>query len=138
MTPDGKFSDPVKVDVQKIMGSSKLITDFGTLPNEALIYQVIQQQLNGGADNPANQPPHDTTLDNTIDRNDAAPVGGGTPAPPPPAFPVITSPNPYVINNTTTITTDPTITTNGQTNQGGIYQRLHNLQFIEFDAMVDQ
>jgi subfamily B ATP-binding cassette protein MsbA len=23
-------------------------------------------------------------------------------------------------------------------NQGGIYQRLHNLQFIEFDAMVDQ
>ncbi len=121
MTPDGKFSEPVSVNVQKIMGSSKLITDFAELPNAALIYEVIQQQL-GSANNPNGQPPHDSTIDSTIVRNDAAPVGGETPPPPPPSqYPVITSPNPYVINNTTTIVTDPTITTNGQSDPGGIY-----------------
>ncbi|HEY2714041.1 MAG TPA: FecR domain-containing protein [Chthoniobacterales bacterium] len=36
--------------------------------------------------------------------------------------PVITSPNPYIINSGTTITTDPTITTNGVTDFGRIYR----------------
>ncbi len=123
MTPDGKFSAPQKVDIQKIMSTSHLITEFGTLPNADLIYQVIQQQ-GGGSSNPNSQPPHDTTLDDTINRDDAAPPGGGAPSeptPPPSNIPVITSPDPYVIGSGTTITTDPTITTNGQANQGVIY-----------------
>lgn len=35
---------------------------------------------------------------------------------------VITSPNPYTINNTTVIRTDPSITTNGHTDDGKIYR----------------
>ena len=48
-----------------------------------------------------------------------------TPTPPPGKFGrpiVITSPNPYVVSSDTTITTDPTITTNGQTDFGKIYR----------------
>ena len=125
MTPDGKFSEPQKVDIQKIMSTSHLITEFGTLPNEELIYEVIQQQGAGG-NNPNSQPPHDTTLDDTVGRDDANPPGG-TPGSTPGGgggggnIPVITSPDPYVITSGTAITTDPTITTNGQTNQGVIY-----------------
>ncbi len=47
-----------------------------------------------------------------------------TPTPTPSKFGtpvVITSPNPYVVTAETTITTDPTITTNGQTDFGKIY-----------------
>ncbi len=120
--PDGKWTKPQKFNVALVMKSSNLITDFGSLPNEQLIFQVIDQQQNDfGKTN--NEPPHDTTLDATVDRNNAAPPGGGpTPNPTPPGnIPVITSPNPYVIGSGTTITTDPTITTNAQTNQGAIY-----------------
>ncbi len=125
MTPDGKFSEPQKVDLQKIMSTSHLITEFGTLPNEDLIYQVIQQQGAGGS-NPNSQPPHDTSLDDTVGRDDANPPGGspssgGGGGGGGGSIPVITSPDPYVIGSGTTITTDPTITTGAQTNQGALY-----------------
>ena len=125
--PDGKWSKSEKFNVALVMKSANLITDFGSLPNEQLIFEVIDQQKNDFGGNPGSEPPHDTTLDATIDRNNALPPGGSSPPPPPPPpppgnVPVITSPNPYVIGSGTSITTDPTITTNGQTNQGVIYQ----------------
>ena len=44
------------------------------------------------------------------------------PAPPRPALGTITNPNPYVINGTTVVSTNPTITTDGVVNQGALYQ----------------
>lgn len=44
------------------------------------------------------------------------------PAPPAPALGTITNPNPYVINGTTVVSTNPTITTDGVVNQGALYQ----------------
>lgn len=124
--PDGKWTKSQKFNVALVMKSANLITDFGALPNEQLIFQVIDQQKNDFGGGPNNEPPHDNTLDATVDRNDAAPPnqgGGPSPNPTPPGHvPIITSPNPYVIGSGTTIVTDPTITTNGQTNQGVIYQ----------------
>ncbi len=125
--PDGKWIKGLKFNVALVMKSSNLITDFGSLPNEQLIFEVIEQQKNDFGSGPGGEPAHDTTLDDTVSRDDAAPPGqsatpGQGPTPPVGNVPVITSPNPYVISSGTSITTDPTITTNGQTNQGVIYQ----------------
>lgn len=44
--PDGKWIKGQKFNVALVMKSSNLITDFGALPNEQLIFEVIEQQKN--------------------------------------------------------------------------------------------
>src|SRR5438034_3491587 len=135
----------VDVDIGKITESSLLVTEFGPLGSEALIaFEKTKQkeQKNSGQ-------LHETNLviygggtsvvladPNTLDvavsaESNAAksptptPTATPTPSPAPGKFGTpspISSPNPYVITSGTTITTDPSITTNGITDYGKIYR----------------
>ena len=94
--------------------------------------------------------------------SDGTPSSGGPPPtpetpnfPPPPSGPAlgtITNPSPYLINGTTVVNTDPTITTDGVVSQGALYQSaaidgpLTNYlygstspfdQFLEMDQLAD-
>src|SRR6266496_1320406 len=146
MRADSKtIPEPVDVDIGKITESSLLITGFGPLGSEALIaFEKTKQneQKNSGQ-------LHETNLviygggtsvvladPNTVDvavsaESNAAksptptPTATPTPSPAPSKFGTpspISSPNPYVITSGTTITTDPSITTNGITDYGKIYR----------------
>jgi hypothetical protein len=78
---------------------------------------------------PFSSPPPPTPPPTPTPTPTPPPTPTPTPTPPPTPTPSkfgtpvpITSPNPYVITSGTTITTDPSITTNGVTNFGKIYQ----------------
>jgi hypothetical protein len=122
LTPDGHLSKPVKFNAALVYQTSHLITDFPELANAALIFQVIDQQQSESSGGPTNPQNTNNTFDATTVRAAASPTPASSPSPTPPGIPVITAPNPYVINNGTTIVTHPTITTNGVTNQGVIYR----------------
>src|SRR5207237_438866 len=141
----GHVKKPEKFDVKLVLATSPLITDFAPLANLPLIQtvmneQVAEQQLavttsqplikdlinivnvtdQSASSNPAvvevriETPTPSPTISPTI-----------TPVPTPTKFgtpSTITSPNPYVITSGTTITTDPSITTNGVTDYGKIYR----------------
>src|SRR5438067_9627107 len=141
----GHIKKPEKFDVKLVLATSPLITDFAPLANLPLIQtvmneQVAEQQLavttsqplikdlinivnvtdQSASSNPAvvevriETPTPSPTISPTI-----------TPVPTPTKFgtpSTITSPNPYVISSGTTITTDPSITTNGVTDFGKIYR----------------
>ena len=147
MRPDSKtIPEPVDVDIGKITQSSLLVTGFPTpLGSENLIaYEQLKQN-----EQKASGQLHETNLviygagtnvlltgPNTVDvavsaESNAAqsptpvPTPAPTPAPTPDKFgtpSVIASPNPYVINSGTVITTDPSITTNGHTDFGKIWR----------------
>jgi FecR protein len=123
MNLNGEISKPQRFNIKKIVETSRLLLDFAPLPNLDLILLAIEEQW-AEVGNPPNNPPRDPV--DIIDQHEAAlpPVSSSPPAGPskfgPP--PTITSPDPYVIDATTQIQTDPTITTNGVTNNGTIYR----------------
>src|SRR6202011_1125565 len=131
-TPDGHVTTPQKFDVKTVLGTSALIVDFPALANLPLILQVVEQQqadqsLIANA-SPAQSPPSQSIIDVISGNTTANPAVTQTPSPPPAPTPsesgtpsVISSPNPYVITNGTTIKTDTSITTNGRTDFGKIY-----------------
>src|SRR5438094_2096218 len=135
----GHIKKPEKFDVKLVLATSPLITDFAPLTNLPLILQVVDQQQAEQSLMVSNPPPYKSftdTIDVTSLNTTSNPVvientfGPPTPPPPPPPPPpskfgtpsTITSPNPYVITSGTTITTDPSITTNGLTDFGKIYR----------------
>src|SRR5437588_648807 len=141
----GHVKKPEKFDVKLVLATSPLITDFAPLANLPLIQtvmneQVAEQQLavttsqplikdlinrvnvtdQSAASNPA-------VVEGRIETRNPSPKISPTitPVPTPTKFgtpATITSPNPYVITSGTTITTDPSITTNGVTDFGKIYR----------------
>jgi hypothetical protein len=138
----GRVSKPEKFDVKLVLATSALIVDFAPLTNLPLILTVVDQQVaeQSVLIATSNQLPSQSMID-TIDVTDqnatANPVvveqttSSPPPPPPPPPPPTpskfgtpstITSPNPYLITSGTTITTDPSITTNGVTDFGKIYR----------------
>ena len=119
MTTDGRITRPTKFNAKLVFTTAKLITDFDPLPNADLILAVIAEQENEGM--VSNTGTNDST--DVLDlRSNTFPVAttGGSPKFGSPS--VITSPNPYVINSGTLISTDPKITTNGKTDSGKIYR----------------
>src|SRR6266478_1323638 len=132
--------EPVDVDIGKITQSSLLVTGFPTpLGSENLIaYEQLKQNnqkasgqlyetnlvIYGGGTNVVLADPN--TVDVAISaESNAAQSPTPTPAPTPDKFgtpSVIASSNPYVITSGTTITTDPSITTNGVSDYGKIYR----------------
>ncbi|HEY2380352.1 MAG TPA: FecR domain-containing protein, partial [Terriglobia bacterium] len=135
----GHVSKPEKFDVKLVLATSPLVADFPSLANLPLILAVADQQAAQQQVVVSNRPPYQSMLD-TIDVTDQSatsnpavvdvrvetPTPSPPPPPPPPSKygtpPTITSPNPYVITSGTTITTDPSITTNGVTDFGKIYR----------------
>ena len=133
--PGEPLGEPVAVDLKALVASSKLLEDFGPLGSEDLIQQEIQAQENAASPPQPiayNQDP--TQQNDAVDQRIAAepsaspspsPSPSATPAPTPSEFGppvVITSSNPYVIDATTAIQTDPTITTGGVIDFGKIYR----------------
>src|SRR6266571_6602597 len=143
----GHVSKPEKFDAKLVLATSPLITDFAPLANLPLILTVVDQQAAEQLVMVSNPPPYKSMLD-VIDVTDQSananpavvevraetpsptPEPTQSPSPPPPtATPskfgtpsTITAPNPYLITSGTTITTDPSITTNGMTAFGKIYR----------------
>src|SRR5438874_5861235 len=135
----GHVSKPEKFDVKLVLATSPLVADFPSLANLPLILAVADQQAAQQQVVVSNRPPYQSMLD-TIDVTDQSATSNPavvdvrvetpTPSPPPPpptpskfgTPSTITSPNPYVITSGTTITTDPSITTNGVTDFGKIYR----------------
>ncbi len=146
MRPDGKkIPNPVEVDIGKIMQTSLLITGFGPLPSAPLIALQEQEQnslkssgqlyetnlvIFGGGTGVSLTDPTNTNAVSVATTAQSSSSSSPPPTPPPSpppaskfgALTTISSPAPYVINNTTQIRTDPTITTNGVTNSGKIYR----------------
>ena len=123
--PNGQIGQPEMFNVQLVYETSLLITDFPTLPNEPLIQQVIRIQQEETGNNPPPLPNNRTAEDIISQRQAASPTPSISPTASPGKFgapQTIASPNPYVIDSGTTISTDPLITTNGRTNFGTIYR----------------
>ncbi|HJW37692.1 MAG TPA: FecR domain-containing protein [Candidatus Udaeobacter sp.] len=143
---DGRISNPEEFDVKLVLATSALIMDFAPLTNLPLIQMVVEQQIAGESVLIAtsNRLPSQSMID-TIDVTDQSANSNPavvevrtetptpsptisptiTPAPTPSKFgtpSTITAPNPYLITSGTTITTDPSITTNGVTDFGKIYR----------------
>jgi len=134
----GRISKPEKFDVKLVLATSALIVDFPPLANLPLILAVMDQQQAEQFVMVSNPPPYKSFFDvidvtsQNADANPAVievrletPTPSPTEPPPPSKFgtPVtIVSPNPYLITSGTTITTDPSITTNGATDFGKIYR----------------
>jgi hypothetical protein len=140
--------EAVDVDIGKITQSSLLITGFATpIPSQNLVAFEQQKQAEqkgsgqlydtnlvifGGGTNVVLTDPNKVDVAVSAESNAAqspTPAPTATPTPTPAPTPnkfgtpsVIASPNPYVINSGTVITTDPSITTNGVTNLGKIYR----------------
>jgi hypothetical protein len=134
--PDAKrLPDPVDVDLDRLMKTCVLITDFPPLGSTPLIADEIKRQHDQKVDGDLIDTNlvivgrgtlvtliDPTSLD-TIDQKTNAvrtktgfqPIKFGP-------LPTIVTPSPYVINSGTIIQTDPMITTNGQTDFGKIYR----------------
>jgi hypothetical protein len=133
------MSDPVDVDLERIMKTSILITEFPPLLSEQLIADEIAKQkakkANGklvetnlviygrGTVVSLTDPPPLDPIDQSIAAigQAAAATTALTEVGP---LTTITAPAPYDVNSGTTIKTAPTITTGGVTNQGKIYRGL--------------
>jgi quercetin dioxygenase-like cupin family protein len=127
-----RLPDPVDVDLKQLLKTSLLITGFPPLPSATLIAQAAQTQAaekasgqlvatnlvifgSGTVVSLLDQTNIDQISQAVVALTPGAPSKLGPPA-------TITSFNPYPITNTTVITTDPTITTNGITDFGKIYR----------------
>ena len=142
-----KIPEAADVDIHTIMQSSLLITGFGPLGSEQLIAleqtrqseQKTSGQLSetnlmiaGGGTNVILGDPNKVDVAVTAQKAEGSgpfssptPTPTVTPSPTPSKFGTptpITSPDPYVITSGTTITTDPSITTNGVTDYGKIWR----------------
>src|SRR5437763_14260760 len=146
-----KIPEAADVDIHTIMQSSLLITGFGPLGSEQLIAleqtrqseQKTSGQLSetnlmiaGGGTNVILGDPNKVDVAVTAQKAEGSgpfssptPTPTVTPTPPPSPTPSkfgtptpITSPDPYVITSGTTMTTDPSITTNGVTDYGKIWR----------------
>jgi hypothetical protein len=152
VTDGNKLTTPVNFDIATLVRTSLFFTGFNTtLPSLPLIAIEIQRQLDrlAGGGSPHNFLVDDLTdpsriievVDQGITAQSPSPSESPTvsPTPTPTVSPTatptptvspgkfgelvtITSPDPYVIGTDTTITTDPTITTNGQSDPGKIYR----------------
>jgi hypothetical protein len=116
---NGQLAKPVKFNAKLLFKTSPLLTGFPPLPNEALFFEVFDQ--NGEAD--SSPPPQK----DPIDIVSQVPTPGPTTSVSPPSDKfgppsTISSPDPYVISSGTQINTDPMITTNGVTDQGKLYR----------------
>lgn len=117
---DGSLSKPEKFNGKLVYQTAHLLTDFPPLPNEYLfVYNDIPEENNGSPGNQGDE------IDKTDQAHSGVPNPGSSTPPDtgkfgPPS--TITSPDPYVIDGTTMIQTDPTITTNGVTDNGKIYR----------------
>lgn len=135
--PDAKrLPDPVDVDLDRLMKTCVLITDFPPLGSTALIADEIKHQHDQKVDGDLIDTNlvivgrgtlvtlvDPTSLD-TIDQKTNAVRNLGVGFQPIEIGPLntITSPDPYIINNTTHFVTAPTITTNGITSVGKFYR----------------
>jgi hypothetical protein len=125
ISPDGSSYDLAEVNVEELVKTAQLITDFPPLPSYPLIVEEIQRQrderIAGEMMKTQGVALRDPLSLDTVDQSFSAgamplsPSEFGTPN-------TITSPNPYVITSGTTITTDPLITTNGMTDFGKIWR----------------
>jgi hypothetical protein len=147
MPTDSKtIPEPVDVDIGKITQSSLLVIGFPTpIGSENLIaYEQLKQDdqkssgqlyetnlaIFGAGTNVVLTDPNTVDVAVSAESNTAqsptpTPTVTPTPAPTPDKFgtpSTIASPNPYVINSGSVITTDPSITTNGVTDLGKIYR----------------
>jgi FecR protein len=143
--PNGKgLPDPVDVDLDRLMKTSLLITGFGPLPSLDLIAQAISEQdaqkeegsvidtnlvIYNGTIVSLLDPTNTSTISTVRDSETPTPTETMTPPPTPTPTPekfgtptVIASSTPYAIGSGTVIQTDPSITTNGQTDFGKIYR----------------
>jgi hypothetical protein len=134
-TPDGQLIGPTGFDVKKVLETAELLLPpFTDLSNLYLIWQVIMWQEADQTQGFKHSPKDPTEIDTRDQSAAASETPTPTPSTPTPTPsgtpmalkfgtpPTITSPVPYVINSTTVINTDPTITTNGVTDQGTIYR----------------
>ncbi len=133
LTADGQLIGPTGFDLKTVLETAELLLPpFTELANLWLIWQVITWQEadeTNGFKHAYKDPTETDTLDQSAAASAPSPTVTPTPTPtgtpmalkfgPPPT---ISSPVPYVINNTTVINTDPTITTNGVTDSGTIYR----------------
>jgi mannose-6-phosphate isomerase-like protein (cupin superfamily) len=135
--PDAKrLPDPVDVDLDRLMKTCVLITDFPPLGSTPLIADEIKHQHDQKVDGDLIDTNlvivgrgtlvtlvDPTSLD-TIDQKTNAVRNLGVGFQPIEVGPLntITSPDPYIINNTTHFVTAPTITTNGITSVGKFYR----------------
>ncbi len=141
--PGEPLTDPLDVDISAILETSALITDFPPLDSQNEMEQTADDQKGGqsngtfiavaglGLGDPTNINEQDQANNQESPTPSpsatASPTATVSPTSPPPALkfgtpPVITSPDPYVIDPSTLIVTDPTITTNGITDEGRIYR----------------
>src|SRR6516164_4679336 len=150
VTTDGKsFSKVATFNIAKLVSTSLFFTGFDT-PLASLDLIVLEEQQQIAVPSTTRNPLDPTRIVNVINQASVAeettttsttppvtPTPSTTPpvtptpsiTPPPTAAPtkfgtpaVIASPNPYLITSGTTITTDPSITTNGVTDFGKIYR----------------
>jgi FecR protein len=127
---DGTYlPKPVFFDVATLVRTSRFFVGFNNpIPSLDLIRLVIREQLQltSGGGFAARTSSTNTLASDIVDQVDQGMVAEetlhpripdefGTPV-------VITSPEPYLITSATTISTDPTITTNGQTDFGKIWR----------------
>jgi hypothetical protein len=135
VAPDGSWSNVFDVNLEVLVRTSPLITDFPPLPSYPQILEEIERQreaeiagglidtniVNYGWRRPVSL--RDPQQIDTIDQRFSGP---GIPTATPSKFgkpPVIAMSNPYIIDSETTIGTDPAITRNGITSFGKIYRR---------------
>jgi hypothetical protein len=124
-TPDGHMIGPTPFNVKLVLETSELILPFPDLANLPLILAVIREQEAEFVSGSATPPPKDSI--DVVDQKSAASTPSPSPSPTgtPSEFGApspISSPNPYVITSGTQIQTDPTIMTNGVTDDGKIYR----------------
>src|SRR6516162_5952220 len=144
VTTDGKsFSKVATFNIAKLVSTSLFFTGFDT-PLASLDLIIMEEQQQIAVASTTRNPLDPTRIVNVISQAIVAketpipsttPPVTPTPSTTPPVTPtpsttptkfgtpaVITSPNPYLITSGTTITTDPSITTNGVTDFGKIYR----------------
>ncbi|MGI8432953.1 MAG: FecR domain-containing protein [Chthoniobacterales bacterium] len=146
VNPNGEgLPEPVDVDIERILRTSLLINGFPPLPSNDLIAREINGQLlkksegelietnlvifGRGTAVTLLDPNYSAIIDQARATESNSPTPTMSPTPTPAGTPakfgalsVITSPDPYVITGNTVIHTDPSITTNGQTDVGKIYR----------------
>ncbi|MEP7015169.1 MAG: FecR domain-containing protein [Verrucomicrobiota bacterium] len=152
LNTDGTLSKPEKIHTKLVYTTSRLLTDFPALANDYLILlQINEEEGSGDGTSQSNQDDTLNKTDQAAAASTPTSTPGGTPTPTPGGTPTptpggtptptpggtptptpapgkfgppntISSPDPYTINSGTVITTDPTITTNGQTDNGTIYR----------------
>jgi hypothetical protein len=119
MEDNGQLTRPVKFNAKLLFKTSPLLTGFPPLPNEALFFEVFDQNGEGDSSPPPQKDPID--IISQVQGATPGPTGSGSTGKfGPPS--TISSPDPYVISSGTQINTDPMITTNGVTDLGKIYR----------------